>query len=94
MGAVQPPETPRSPFGITYRNARFRTGHDIAHRDAGWVLLVALTYWTTTRTSGPTTLAHSLIPIAVGDLIANSFSLQSIHRRGHCDSRGICGYSL
>jgi hypothetical protein len=39
------------------------------------ILLVALTYWATTRNVGPTSLAHSLIPIAVGYLIAHYFSL-------------------
>ncbi|MEO5878411.1 MAG: hypothetical protein ABIS86_15865 [Streptosporangiaceae bacterium] len=39
------------------------------------VLLVALTYWATTRNVGPTALAHSLIPIAVGYLVAHYFSL-------------------
>jgi hypothetical protein len=41
----------------------------------GMILLVALTYWVTTRNVGPTPLAHSLIPIAVGYLIAHYFSL-------------------
>ncbi|HEX6469163.1 MAG TPA: hypothetical protein VF069_08715 [Streptosporangiaceae bacterium] len=42
---------------------------------AGFVLFVALTYWAATSRTGPAALAHSLIPIAVGYLIAHYFSL-------------------
>jgi hypothetical protein len=40
-----------------------------------FVLFVAITYRTATRRAGPATLAHSLIPIAVGYLIAHYFTL-------------------
>ncbi|GAA3196673.1 hypothetical protein [Actinocorallia longicatena] len=42
------------------------------------ILLVALTYWLATRTmgrSGPMALAHSLIPIAAGYVVAHYFTL-------------------
>jgi hypothetical protein len=39
------------------------------------VLVVAATYWAATRSTGPAALAHSLIPIAVGYLIAHYFTL-------------------
>jgi hypothetical protein len=39
------------------------------------VLFVAGTYRTATRRAGPAALAHSLIPIAVGYLIAHYFTL-------------------
>jgi hypothetical protein len=42
---------------------------------AGFVALVAATYWVATRSTGPAALIHSLIPIAVGYLIAHYFSL-------------------
>ncbi|HEU5157913.1 MAG TPA: hypothetical protein VFU43_13030 [Streptosporangiaceae bacterium] len=42
---------------------------------AAFVLFVALTYRLATWQAGPGTLAHSLIPIAVGYLIAHYFSL-------------------
>jgi hypothetical protein len=41
----------------------------------GMVLLVAATYWVCTRSTGHEQLAHSLIPIAVGYLVAHYFSL-------------------
>jgi hypothetical protein len=40
-----------------------------------FVLFVGVTYWAATRRVGPEALAHSLIPIAVGYLIAHYFSL-------------------
>jgi hypothetical protein len=40
-----------------------------------FVLFVAVTYWTATRRAGPVALAHSLIPIAIGYLIAHYFTL-------------------
>jgi hypothetical protein len=39
------------------------------------VALVAATYWAATRSTGPAALVHSLIPIAVGYLIAHYLSL-------------------
>jgi hypothetical protein len=39
------------------------------------VLMVAATYWVATRSTGPAALAHSLIPIAVGYLVAHYFTL-------------------
>jgi hypothetical protein len=41
----------------------------------GMVLVVAGTYWVCTRSTGHGELAHSLIPIAVGYLVAHYFSL-------------------
>jgi hypothetical protein len=40
-----------------------------------FVAFVALTYWAATRRAGAATLAHSLIPIAIGYLIAHYFTL-------------------